>query len=162
MVCAALQRLGCRLSAVSGLRSENEPVCWRVPLDSCSSLPMQSFRNLQVWDFAHRLTLDVYASLCGFPPDERFGLTSQLRRASASIPTNLAEGCGRGSDADFARFVQIALGSASEVQYLVLLAHDLGYVDAQTHERLNADTERVKRMLTGLRRRLHHSASKRR
>jgi four helix bundle protein len=77
-------------------------------------------------------------------------LTSQLRRGSASIGSNIAEGCGRGSDADFARCLQIALGSASEVEYQLLLAHDLGVLDQQTHCALASRCTEVKRMLTAL------------
>ena len=87
---------------------------------------MQSFRNLQVWQKSHRLTLDVYAASKVFPRDEIFGLTSQMRRASASIGMNIAEGCCRKGDAEMARFLQIAMGSASELEYQFLLAHDLG------------------------------------
>ena len=75
---------------------------------------MRDFRNLQVWKKSHNLTLDVYKSTSQFPRTEIYGLTSQIRRACSSIPTNIAEGCGRKSPADFARFLQIALGSASE------------------------------------------------
>lgn len=75
---------------------------------------MQDFRNLEVWRLSHQLTLEVYRVTRSLPSDERFGLTSQLRRAAVSIEANLAEGCGRGSDADFGRFVQTAMGSASE------------------------------------------------
>jgi four helix bundle protein len=85
---------------------------------------MQDFRNLEVWKLSHGLTLDVYRTTKQFPDDERFGLTSQLRRGTASIPANLAEGCGRGTDADFGRFVQQAMGSSSEVEYHFLLAKD--------------------------------------
>lgn len=92
---------------------------------------MQDFRRLTVWSDAHALTLELYGATRDFPDSERFGLTSQLRRASASIPANLAEGCGRGGDADFARFVQIALGSTYEVEYHLQLAHDLGYLKQQ-------------------------------
>ena len=87
---------------------------------------MQDFRNLSVWRLAHELTLAAYRETSRFPSSEQFGLTSQMRRSAASIATNIAEGCGRGSDADFGRFLQIALGSASELEYQLLLAADLG------------------------------------
>ncbi len=74
---------------------------------------MQDFRQLKVWEKAHQLTLTVYSVTRSFPKDELYSVSSQMRRAAASIPTNIAEGCGRGSDADFARFIQIALGSAN-------------------------------------------------
>jgi four helix bundle protein len=86
---------------------------------------MQDFRNLKVWEKAHALTLDVYRTTRSFPSDERFGLTNQLRRSCSSVPANLAEGCARFSDIDFARFVNNAAGSASETDYHLLLARDL-------------------------------------
>jgi four helix bundle protein len=115
---------------------------------------MQDFRNLDVWQKSHELTLAVYKASKAFPDDERFGLTSQLRRGAASIPANLAEGCGRGTDADFGRFVQNAMGSSSEVEYDFLLAKDLDYVAANHYETLNDDITRIKRMLASLLRRI--------
>jgi four helix bundle protein len=113
---------------------------------------MQDFRNLDVWKKAHGLTLSlsVYRITKDFPDDERFGLTSQLRRSAASVGANLAEGCGRGSDADFSRHVQIAMGSASEVEYQLLLARDLDYLNADVHLELQEEVSRVKRMLASL------------
>ena len=107
-----------------------------------------------VWQKAHRLTLDLYQVSRTFPREEQYGLTSQIRRCAASICANLAEGCGRGTARDFARFVQIALGSASELEYHLLLAGDLGYIDTDVHPRLETEVIDVKRMLTGLARRL--------
>ena len=111
---------------------------------------MQSFRNLQVWEKSHNLTLQIYKLTSECPREEIYGLTSQIRRACASIPTNIAEGCGRESSADFARFLQIAMGSASETEYLILLAHDLKYLTADQHTELMDTTIRVKKMLTAL------------
>jgi four helix bundle protein len=111
---------------------------------------MRNFRQLDVWKKAHQLTLDVYRLTTSFPQNERFGLTSQLQRASASIGANLAEGCGRETDADFKRFVQMACGSACEVEYHLLLARDLNFVDAPAYESLNSNVNEVKRMLHGL------------
>jgi four helix bundle protein len=111
---------------------------------------MQDFRRLEVWQCAHELTLGIYRITKSFPVDERFGITSQLRRASSSIEANLAEGCGRGTDADFSRFVQMAMGSASEVECHLLLARDLAYMDEAIHQSLEQQTQRVKRMLTAL------------
>jgi len=85
---------------------------------------MKDFRKLDVWAKAHALTLAIYRVTAGFPTEERYGLTSQLRRACVSIPTNIAEGCGRNSDAELARFAEIAMGSSSEVEYLLLLSRD--------------------------------------
>ncbi|MEM6288553.1 MAG: four helix bundle protein, partial [Bacteroidota bacterium] len=93
---------------------------------------MQPFQNLRVWQDAHALTLDVYRASRLFPADERFGLTNQLRRAASSVGANLAEGSSRRTDADFARFVQIAVGSVSEVENHLLLARDLGYLDSES------------------------------
>src|SRR5205823_11968971 len=106
------------------------------------------FRSLKVWTKAHALTLDAYAATRPFPTEERYGLTSQLRRASASISTNIAEGCGRGSDLDFARFLQMAMGSASELEYSLLLARDLQLLNGKEHRDLEAGVQQVKRMLS--------------
>ena len=111
---------------------------------------MRNFRQLDVWRKAHELTLEVYRLTANFPNQERYGLTSQLQRASASIGANLAEGCGRETDADFKRFVQMACGSACEVEYHLLLAMDLSLINIATHEKLNANVNEVKRMLVGL------------
>ena len=111
---------------------------------------MQEFRDLLVWQKAHALTLGAYKATSAYPSSELYGLTSQTRRASASIAANIAEGCGRGSDADFARFLQIAMGSASEVEYFVLLARDLGFLPQEPFTKLTDDVTEVKRTLTGL------------
>lgn len=111
---------------------------------------MKDFRSLQVWERAHKLTLGVYGVSKNFPKEELFGLTSQIRRSVASIPTNIAEGCGRVSDTDFARFLQIAFGSACEVEYQLQLATELNYLDLKLYEDLNADLLSVKRMLSSL------------
>ncbi len=88
---------------------------------------MGDFRNLEVWRKAHGLTLAVYQATTSFPKEELYGLTSQIRRAAASIPANLCEGCGRNGNAEFARYCSIALGSANELEYHLLLAHDLNF-----------------------------------
>ena len=111
---------------------------------------MKDFRKLDVWAKAHALTLAIYRVTAGFPTEERYGLTSQLRRACVSIPTNIAEGCGRNSDAELARFAEIAMGSSSEVEYLLLLSRDLNYLNSDTFERLADGVIEVKRMLAGL------------
>ncbi len=111
---------------------------------------MQDFRKLQVWKKSHDLTLRVYEVTVQFPRIEIYGLTSQIRRACASIPTNIAEGCGRKSPADFARFLQIAMGSASETEYLILLTHDLKYLDTSQYTELTKIIIEVKKMLTSL------------
>lgn len=108
---------------------------------------MKVFRKLAVWEKSHKLTLAVYQATAVFPKDELYGLTSQVRRASSSIPANIAEGCGREGDIEFARFLQIAMGSASELQYHLLLAHDLGFLQTTLYTRLETDVIEVKRML---------------
>jgi len=109
---------------------------------------LKNFRDLKVWEKAHRLTLAVYQATRKFPREELYGLTSQTRRSSASIAANIAEGCGKSGDAELARFLQIAMGSASELEYHLLLAHDLKLLDAVEFKRLTDDTTEVKRMLT--------------
>jgi|SRR5215211_4005593 len=91
---------------------------------------MKSFRDLKVWEKGHELTLSVYKATAKFPNEERYGLTSQIWRSSVSVPANIAEGCGRGSDADLARFLQIVAGSASELEYHLLLAKQLNMLKA--------------------------------
>jgi four helix bundle protein len=118
---------------------------------------VQDFRELKVWEKAHILTLEIYRATRSFPSDESYGLTSQMRRAAASIGANIAEGCGRESRPDFARFLQNAAGSASEVEYHLLLAGDLGYLSLEICGRLKESVSEVKRMLTGLIQRLKRS-----
>src|SRR5687768_8874988 len=105
---------------------------------------MQDFRELKVWQKAHELVLDVYRISVDFPSEERFGLTAQLRRSATSIASNIAEGRGRGTDADFARFIQMATGSSREVEYQLLLAHDLKFIDRGPHEDLSARVVEVR------------------
>jgi len=111
---------------------------------------MKDFKKLKVWQKAHRLTLDVYKASTTFPREELYGLTSQIRRSCLSIPSNIAEGCGRGSDTDFARFLQISMGSSSEVEYLLILSRDLQILKNDEYETLNDDVIQIKRMLTSL------------
>jgi four helix bundle protein len=111
---------------------------------------MRNYKDLRVWDEAHRLTLAVYKTTQAFPKEERFGLTSQIRRSSASIAANLAEGCGRRSDGEMGRYVQIAMGSGAELSYHLLLAKDLGFVNEEEFAELDVRVERVLRMLSAL------------
>jgi four helix bundle protein len=111
---------------------------------------MKDFRQLKVWEKAHRLVLSIYSATGNFPDTERFGLTSQIRRAGASIPANIAEGCGKDGDADFARYLQIAAGSASELEYHLLLSHDLGLLNKKVYGQLNGEVTEIKRMLSSL------------
>jgi four helix bundle protein len=109
---------------------------------------MRDFTQLKVWERSHRLTLAVYEATVAFPKEEQYGLKSQIRRSCASIPANIAEGCGRRTNADLARFLQIALGSASELQNHLRLAHDLSILEPRDHERLSREVTEIKRMLT--------------
>lgn len=110
---------------------------------------MRIFKELQVWQKAHRLALDLYDATKSFPPEERFGLQAQLRRAVVSICSNIAEGCGRSGEREFAHFLNMANGSTSEVEYQLLLAKDLGHLDEETHRGLEERTQEVGKMLTG-------------
>ncbi len=115
---------------------------------------MQNFRGLKVWEKAHHVTLGVYKASATFRRDELYGLTSQIRRSAVSVPSNIAEGCGRSGDPEFARFVQIAMGSASELEYQLLLAHDLGFMNGTKYKTLANQVIEVKRMLSVLLRKL--------
>ena len=109
---------------------------------------MRNYRQFDIWKLAHQLALAAYRSSGGFPAEERYGLTSQLRRAAASVPANIAEGSGRPSEADFARFLGIALGSLSEFDYHLILARDLGYVDESISESPESRVADLRRMMT--------------
>ncbi|HKW17405.1 MAG TPA: four helix bundle protein [Terriglobales bacterium] len=111
---------------------------------------MKGFKELQVWRKAHEMTIAVYVATKNFPSDERYGLTSQLRRSASSIGSNIAEGCGRRSDGEMARFLQIARGSASEVEYQVFLARDLQYLREEEFRKLSFQADELQRMLTAL------------
>jgi len=108
---------------------------------------VKEFRELHIWQRSHALTLAIYRATRAFPKEELFGLTSQLRRACASIPANIAEGCGRDGDAELKRFLNIALGSACEVDYHLLLATELGYLNASDASELAAEIMELRRML---------------
>jgi four helix bundle protein len=115
------------------------------------------FKKLKVWQKSHQLVQAVYNETSKFPEDERFGLTSQLRRAAASIPANLAEGCGRRTDRELDRFVRISLGSATELEYHLILAKDIGCLAPARYEILASITADVQNMLVGLRRPLRRA-----
>ena len=108
---------------------------------------MQDYRNLKVWERAHQLTLAAYKTTSAFPKDERYGLISQIRRSCSSIPANITEGCGRNGDAELARFLQITMGSASELDYHLLLARDLKFMNTEDYARLVHELAEVRRML---------------
>ena len=111
---------------------------------------MRNFRELKVWSKSHELTLALYKATQSFPRQELFGLTSQIRRCSSSIGANLAEGCGRRGDGEFGRFVQIAMGSASELEYHLLLAHDLDLLKTSEHQELQVGLTHIRKMLAAL------------
>ena len=111
---------------------------------------MSDFRNLAVWQKAHAVTLDLYRATSSFPQSELYGLTSQMRRCCISIGSNIAEGCGRVGETEKARFLQIALGSESELEYQLILAQDLGYLKPQLAEDLSQRVREVGRMLASL------------
>ena len=110
---------------------------------------MKDFRELKVWEKAHALVLLTYKVTRKFPKEEIYGLTSQSRRAASSVPTNIAEGCGR-TGPEFRHFLQIAMGSACEVEYLLLLSHDLHYIADSDFEDLSTRVIEVKKMITAL------------
>jgi len=109
---------------------------------------MQDFRSLKIWQKGHQLTLGIYQVTAKFPRSELFGLTSQMRRAAASIPANIAEGCGRSGKAELSRFLQISMGSASEVEYHLMLARDLGMLAGPEHQQLDSQAVELKRMIS--------------
>lgn len=111
---------------------------------------MKDFRNLMVWERAHKLVLDIYEITRKFPKGERYSLTDQIRRSSASIPTNIAEGCGRSGDAELKRFLFIAMGSANELEYQLLLSHDLGYLERSKYDQLISELVELRKMLNSL------------
>ena len=115
---------------------------------------MKDYHQLEVWRRSHQLTLAIYTVTKKFPKEELFGLTSQLRRACSSIPANLAEGCGRDSDAELKRFIDIAHGSASETEYHLLLAAELHYLPPTDHQTFADEISQIKRMLGAFTRKL--------
>ncbi len=121
---------------------------------------MRDFHSLKVWQKAHTLTLALYEATATFPQTHRFELTSQIRRAGLSIPANIAEGCGRSGDAEFAHFLNVAMGSASELQYHLLLARDLKLLNSQNYQTLEQQVTETKRMLTALIQRLNADSQK--
>ena len=111
---------------------------------------MQDFRKLEVWQRGQGLALSVYRATATYPHSEKFGLTSQMRRAAASIPANIAEGCGRAAGAEFRQFLHIAAGSANELICFVLLSRDLGFLAPRQADALEHTASNVKQMLTRL------------
>ena len=120
---------------------------------------VSDYTKLKVWEKAHFLALDVYRLTLQLPDDERYGLQSQMRRSAVSIPANLAEGSGRSTDRDYARFVSNAIGSASELEYHLCLTKDLGYLEKHSTDATRQLLVEVRRMLRSLRRHLLQSGS---
>ncbi len=111
---------------------------------------MQNYKDLKVWEKAHHFTVEVYRITKPFPKEEIYGLTSQFRRAASSIPANIAEGCGKNTNNDFANFLNISLGSSNEAEYFILLAKDLNYLSLPDYETLIKLINEIKAMLIGL------------
>ena len=111
---------------------------------------MRDYRQLEVWQRAHQITLTVYKATASFPREEMYGMTSQIRRCSASVGANIAEGCGRRSNPDFHRFLLIASGSASELDYHLLLSRDLKFLSNTAYSQISAELARLRRQLTSL------------
>lgn len=111
---------------------------------------MRDFRQLRVWEIAHNLTLKIYKSTKEFPKEELYSLTSQIRRSCSSVPTNIAEGCGRGGNKEFAHFLQIAVGSSYELDYQILLAKDLEYIDNTLYAELSNEISSLQKQLVAL------------
>ncbi len=119
---------------------------------------MRDFKKYDIWKLSHQLTLDIYTITRDFPSNEIYGIISQIRRSSSSIPTNISEGCGRDSDADFNRFLTIALGSANETEYLLILSKDLVYLDIPTFEKLYNEVNLLKQKIYSLKQKLINPA----
>jgi four helix bundle protein len=111
---------------------------------------MRNYRDLDVWKYSHKLTLELYQASRKFPKEEMFGLTSQMRRAAISVGANLAEGCGRRTTPEFARFIRIAMGSASELDYHFLLCRDFDFISNEFYGRTSKELVRVRKMLSAL------------
>ena len=111
---------------------------------------MKNYKDLKVWEKAHLLVLKIYKASKGFPKEEQFSITSQLRRAAISIPTNIAEGCGKYTNKDLGNFLQIALGSTNEVGYLIFLSSELGFIDKALFKTLSNEIGEIRGMLIAL------------
>ncbi|MEO6454474.1 MAG: four helix bundle protein [Ginsengibacter sp.] len=108
---------------------------------------MRNFQELSIWQRSHALTLKIYRSTQAFPKEEVYGLTSQMRRSSASIPTNIAEGCGRNSNPEMRRFLIIATGSSSELEYQLILSKDLQYLSEISSKELQNELIEIRKMI---------------
>jgi len=115
---------------------------------------MRDFKKYDIWKLSHKLTLDIYKISNAFPKEEVYGLTSQIRRASSSVPTNISEGCGRSSDTEFNRFLTIAIASACETEYLLILSKDLKYINTEQFNELNSEVNTIKKKIYTLKQKL--------
>ncbi len=115
---------------------------------------MQDFKKLEVWFRAYKFSLEIYKVSMSFPTEEKFGLTAQLRKAATSIPINIAEGSGKVSDKDFANYIQISIGSASEVECELMLTHDLGFLKDESYKILDKELKEIRKMLYAFRKTL--------
>ncbi len=120
---------------------------------------MKDFRSLKVWEKSHELTLKIYKATDGFPKHELYGVTSQIRRAAVSVPTNIAEGSGKDSDGELKRFFLIAMGSASELEYLLILARDLNYLTDEAYQEMQTQLIEIRKMLNAFIQRLKGGGS---
>ncbi len=116
---------------------------------------MRDFRKYDIWQLSHQLTLEIYFVSKGFPKEEQFNITSQIRRACVSIPTNISEGCGRNSDKEFNQYLNIALGSTSETEYLIILCKDLSLIDTSTSTQLLEKVNHIKSKIFNLKEKLN-------
>ena len=116
---------------------------------------MRDFKKYDVWQLSHLLTLEIYKLTSLFPKEEMYGLTSQIRRATSSIPTNISEGCGRNSDKEFNQFLNIALGSANETEYLIILSKDLNYISEEQFSDLDSKINTIKSKIYKLKEKLN-------
>ena len=116
---------------------------------------MRDFKKYDIWHLSHLLTLQVYKLTATFPKEEIYGITSQIRRATVSIPTNISEGCGRNSDKEFNQFLNIALGSANEAEYLIILSKDLNYISEELFSDFNTKINTIKSKIYKLKEKLN-------
>ncbi len=118
---------------------------------------MKDYRNIQAWQRSHKLALLLYKITDKFPAKENYGLTSQIRRAAVSVPTNIAEGCGRTTETELTRFMDISLGSLNEIEYLLLLSMELGYIEKEVYQNLSKEVIEIRKMLTAFVKTVHKS-----
>jgi four helix bundle protein len=160
MGCGLLRRAKSVLGSLKEFcKRESHPHCslgHSTPGAAC----VGDFKKLEVWQLAHKIACEIYHETSNFPKTEAYGLTTQLRRSAASIPANIAEGCGRRGDLEFSRFVRISLGSATELEYHLLLSRDIGLLNGSIHSHLSEEVLRVQGMLAGLNRVLRRRQSR--